>query len=77
MDEPGFRAAAIGELMERDSLSKAQFIRRSGFSRQLVGGWVSGLVQPRIDTIVRLCVKFGVDASFFCQGLPDQKQEKR
>lgn len=66
-----FRAAAIRELMARDSLTLSAFVRRSGFSRQLIGGWISGTVQPRFDSVLLLASRFGVDANFFAEGLPD------
>lgn len=69
-DQPSFRAAAIRELMVRDNLTLAQFVRKSRFSRQLIGGWISGMVQPRFDSVLLLASRFGVDANFFAQGLP-------
>lgn len=69
IDQVGFRAGAIRELMGRNGLSLPEFIEKSGVSRQLLGGWMAGTVQPRFDSVLRLAVTFGVDANFFAQGV--------
>ncbi len=72
---PRFRAAAIQELMEREGLSKAAFAKRAKVSRQLVGAWLSDWVQPRFDTVLRLCVTFHVEPTFFIEGLSAEPAE--
>ena len=73
-DWPKFRPAAIEELMHRDGLTRREFAKHAGVSRQLLGAWVSGWTQPRYDTVLRLCATFGVDPGFFAEGLPERSK---
>ena len=70
---PRFRSSAVQELMDRERLTRTEFAERIGVSRQLVATWVSGWVQPQFRTVLELCAEFGVDPSFFAEGLPEKK----
>ena len=60
-----FRRGAIGELMESQGLGASEFARRANLSRQLIRFWVSGMVTPQVESLVRLCNTYGVPISFF------------
>lgn len=68
-EQVGFRADSIRELMARDGLSLNEFIEKSGFSRQLVGGWLAGTVHPTFRSVLLLCRRFDVDPGFFAEGV--------
>ncbi len=63
--EPTFRLAAIRELMEREGLNASSFARRACVTRTLIGAWLSGIVQPQVGTLTRLCRVFDVPIDFF------------
>jgi transcriptional regulator with XRE-family HTH domain len=75
--EPKFRPGSICELLEAHGLTQVEFAKRAGVSRQLVGAWASGWIQPKFDTVLRLCVEFDVDPAFFAQGLPAKSKKRK
>jgi transcriptional regulator with XRE-family HTH domain len=75
--EAKFRPTSIGDLLEAHGLTQAGFAKRAGVSRQLVGAWASGWIQPKFDTVLRMCVEFGVDPAFFAQGLPAKGKKRK
>jgi transcriptional regulator with XRE-family HTH domain len=76
--QPGFRASAIQELLDRDGLTMVQFARRARISKQLLHAWMTRRVSPHFATVLKLCQEFGVSADFFAEGIePDDGVQER
>lgn len=64
-NEPGFRPESIRNLLEREHLTPIEFAKRMGISRQLVAGWLQGIITPQIKSLARMCAEFHVDLVYF------------
>lgn len=51
---------AVGELLERSGLSKAEFARRAEVSRALVDDYLKGTRQPSVGQLERLGERLGL-----------------
>lgn len=63
----------IAELRKELNVQQDEFADKIGVSRQTLSQWEMGKQIPRADKIHEICIRFGVEANYFYEGLTESK----
>lgn len=63
----------IAELRKELNVQQDEFADKIGVSRQTLSQWETGKQIPRADKIHEICIRFGVEANYFYEGLTEPK----
>lgn len=71
----GFEPKRICELREDKGLTLEQFAAKLDTSKQAVNAWETGVAQPRVSTLIKICNSFDVPLNFFIFNVHHSEQQ--
>jgi transcriptional regulator with XRE-family HTH domain len=69
IDQSGFRAEAIAELLRERGMTEAGLAMALGVSKQRLNAWTRRAVSPQLRLVIRLASLTGKPLDYFVEGL--------